>query len=285
MIIRDDIARRKIELMREDVRHGRSGSKPWLDLDVAAFEAYRNGKSDTLPVPHGGQDVGNDVVDTIMMAGIQGENALCLAGGGGQQSAVFSLLGANVTVLDLTPEQLENDQLAARHYGYEVTTIQGDMRDLSGLPEAHFARVYQPISTLFVPDLREVYCGVARVLKSGGLYFADHAVPLLYMAEHKAWDGTGYALHVTEPYVRGAILETADGKKNYLEGESFSEFHHLLSDIINGLIAEGLRIYGIWENPRPDSGPPLSDLEPGSEEHRERYIPYGLSVIAQREDA
>ena len=79
------------------------------------------------------------------------------------------------------------------------------------LPEDHqgvssFAKVYQPISTLFVPDLRRVYSGVARVLEPGGLYFADFAVPLLLMAEHKGWDGTGYALRITEPYVRGEIL-------------------------------------------------------------------------------
>ena len=89
----------------------------------------------------------------------------------------------------MTPEQLELDQLAARYYGYQVTTIQGDMRDLSALPTGGFDRVYQPISTLFIPDLREVYVGVARVLKPGGLYLSDYAVPLLHMAGKKAWDG------------------------------------------------------------------------------------------------
>ena len=156
------------------------------------------------------------------------------------------------------------------------------MRDLLGLPEAHYDRVYQPISTLFVPDLREVYWGVARVLKPGGLYSSDYAVPLLYMAENRGWDGKGYTLYITEPYMRGAILETEDEKMNFTEGESYSEFHHLLSDIINGLIAESLTIRCVWENPRPGSGPPVDMLEPGSDSHRDRYMPFGLSVIAQK---
>ena len=269
--IKDEIARRKLELLREDVREGNDYTKPWLDLDVEAYRSYRERETSILPKPHC-----DDVVHRIMMEDVQGKNVLCLAGGGGQQSAVFFLLGANVTVLDLTPEQLESDELAARHYGYTVTTIQGDMRDLSGLPEAHYDRVYQPISTLFVPDLREVYREVAQVLKPGGLYSADYAVPLLYMAEDRGWDGKGYTLHITEPYMRGAILETEDERMNFTEGESYSEFHHLLSDIINGLIAEGLAIRGVWENPRPGSE------HTGSDSHRDRYIPFGLSVVAQR---
>jgi len=218
----------------------------------------------------------------MMMEGVQGMEVLCLAGGGGQHSAVFALLGAHVTVLDLTPEQLERDRQAAQHYGYAVTTIQGDMRDLSALPSDHFDRVYQPISTLFVPDLHEVYAGVARVLKRGGLVLSDYAVPLLYMAQDKGWDGGGYTLYVSEPYVRGAILETEDGRLNYSQGTSYSEFHHLLSDMINSLISEGLQIRGLWENPRPDSGLPVEDLEPGSEAHRARYLPYGLRIVAEK---
>jgi ubiquinone/menaquinone biosynthesis C-methylase UbiE len=218
-----------------------------------------------------------------MMRHVVGKSVLCLAGGGGQQSAVYGLLGADVTVFDLTPEQLEADRRAAEHYGYSIQTIQGDMRDLSALSTAYFDRVHQPISTLFIPDLRELYAGVARVLKPGGLYHSQYAVPLLYMAETKPWDSEGYTLHVTQPYVRGAILETEDGKLNFAEGQSFSEFHHLLSDIINGQIAAGLAIRGVWENPRPDAGPRLDQLTPGSDEHRERFLPFGLSVLARRE--
>jgi len=105
------------------------------------------------------------------------------------------------------------------------------------------------------------------------------------MAQQKPWDGEGYTLYVTQPYVRGHILETEDGRMNFSEGQSFSEFHHLLSDIINGHIAEGFAISGVWENPRPDTGPPVEDLEPGSDEHKNRFLPFGLAVVARRTDA
>jgi len=277
MIIKDEIARRQLEIVRQEIKEGAFFTKPWFDLDIEAYRAYREGRTSVLPKPYC-----DDPIDRMMMGKVQGKKVLCLAGGGGQQSAVFSLLGADVTVLDLSPEQLDSDQAVARHYGYEVTTIQGDMRDLSMLPAEFFDRVYQPISILFVPNLREVYSGVARVLKQGGLYFTDYCVPLLQMAEMKGWDGRGYTLYITESYIRGSILETEDKKLNFTKGVSFSEFHHLLSDIINGLIAEGLTIRCLWENPRPDSGPSLDELEPGTEKHQERFLPFGLSVIAER---
>ena len=271
----DEVARINLAEFRRAIKNGEEYTLPWLDLDVDAYRAYRKGEVASLPKPYC-----DDPADRLLMEGVQGLNVLCLAGGGGQQSAVYTLLGANVTVFDLVPEQLEADQVAARHYGYRVTTIEGDMRDLSSLPSASFDRVHQPISTLYVPDLRPVYAGVARVLKPGGLYRADYTFPLLYMAEGRPWDGNGYGLYVTQPYRSGAILETEEKRMNFNEGVSFGEFHHMLSDILNGLIAEGLSILGVWETPRPGSAPALETLDPGSEAHRARYLPFGISVVA-----
>ena len=280
IIVKDEIARRNLELARiARQNEGKGlGGLPYLDLDAKAYMDYREGK---LPKPPG-QDDNPDTV--LMKRDLEGKEVLCLAGGGGQQSVEFSLLGAKVTVFDLTPEQLELDQLAAEHYGHEIMTIQGDMRDLSGLPSNRFDRVYQPISSLFVPDMREVYRGVAKVLKPDGLYYSSYTYPRLYMAEKKGWDGEAYVVRLSQPHVSGRILEReSDDLMNFDEGTFFGEFNHLLSDIINGQIAEGLRIVGVWENPRPHEYE-YSKLTPGSEEHEQSILPYGLSVIGQLVD-
>src|SRR4051812_36006400 len=56
---------------------------------------------------------------------LSGKEVLCLAGGGGNQSAAFALLGANVTVFDISEAQLERDRLAAAHYHINIKTVQG----------------------------------------------------------------------------------------------------------------------------------------------------------------
>ncbi len=273
----DDFARTNRATFAREKREGKPWTIPWLDLDRAAYQACREGRAVALPEPFG-----SDPVDRVMMHGVKGKRVLCLAGGGGQQSAVFSLLGAQVTVFDLTPEQLEGDAQAAAYYCCPVTMIQGDMRDLSCLPAGHFERVYQPISTIFVPDLKEVYAGVWRVLKPGGLYSSDYGFPLLYLANHIEWDGQGYCLQVSNPYRRGTVLENEAGELSLSQGSFIGEFHHLLSDILNGLIETGFTLRGVWENPRPGSTQNLDELEPGSEAHRNQFLPFGISVIAEK---
>src|SRR5512133_452608 len=107
----DEIARINREVTTREKAEGALYTIPWLNLDVPALTACRNGEG-PLPPPYG-----SDPVDRLMMADVNGKQVLLLAGGGGQQSAVFSLLGACVTVLDLTPGQLEGDAVASKHYG------------------------------------------------------------------------------------------------------------------------------------------------------------------------
>ena len=88
---------------------------PWLDLETETVLQYANGQLEQVP----------ETLFIIRPPGIlinlSGKDVLCLASGGGQQSVVLSLLGARVTVVDLTKGQLEGDREAAAHYGYDVT--------------------------------------------------------------------------------------------------------------------------------------------------------------------
>ena len=113
-------------------------SRPKLDLDEASAR---------------------EMVDEAGLLGdVRGKRLLVLAGGGGQQSAALGLLGAHITVLDLSDEQLANDRRAADHYGLCPVLLQGDMRDLSRFDEDAFEIVYQPFSINFVPDVRPCFC-------------------------------------------------------------------------------------------------------------------------------
>jgi SAM-dependent methyltransferase len=102
-----------------------------------------------------------------LLGDVSGKDVLCLAGGGGQQAVAFALNGAHVSVFDISAGQLERDQQAACHYGYPISTFQGDMRDLEVFEVDSFDIVSQPYSLNFVPDCREVFAQVTRVLRPG----------------------------------------------------------------------------------------------------------------------
>ena len=70
------------ERWEEVVKEGAGCTRPYLELDVEAFRAYREGETRVLPKP-----CCDDPADRTVMATARGRDVLCLGAGGGQQSA------------------------------------------------------------------------------------------------------------------------------------------------------------------------------------------------------
>src|SRR5512141_832689 len=155
-------------------------SRPWLDLTPETARARLDEHGELKDFP------------------LAGRRVLCLASGGGQQSAAFALLGAQVSVLDLTATQLERDREAAAHYGLQVETIQGDMRDLSMFADDSIDLVWHAHSINFIPDAGTVFKEAARVLRPGGYYRMSCSNPFVMAIDERDWDGKGYPL--SRPY-------------------------------------------------------------------------------------
>jgi SAM-dependent methyltransferase len=204
---------------------------------------------------------------------IAGKKVLCLASGGGQDSAAFGLLGAEVTVMDLSDIQLERDRQAAAHHSLQIEIVQGDMRDLSRLPNNIFDLVWQPYSVNFVPTVEPVYQGVARILKPGGIYYMQFANPFVQSVDDEAWDGSAYPLN--RPYIDGDDIthyfpqwdvDQDDGSTVKLD--SPYEFRHNLSTVLNTMAQNGFIFLHLQEymlkdeNPEPGSWPHFTQVAP-----------------------
>jgi SAM-dependent methyltransferase len=258
----DEIAIVNTARWEEVVKEGAGCTRPWLDLDVEAFRAYREGETTRQPRP-----CCDSPADLAVMATANGKDVLCLAAGGGQQSALFSLLGARVTVLDICEGQLEGDRKAATHYGYDVTTIQGDMRDLSDLADDSFDLVYGT-GTCYIRDVHEVFVGVARVLRREGIYRADFNNPYTEFVDHTDWDGVGY--RITRPY----------GQRERRRPDGMIEFRNYLDEVFNGLLDTGFSIQRVFAAP-PTL--PSREHQPGSYRHCGAFIHGGYTVLARKE--
>jgi 2-polyprenyl-3-methyl-5-hydroxy-6-metoxy-1,4-benzoquinol methylase len=259
----DDIAKYNSDRWNAMARAQAIFTRPWLDLTP---------------------DNAQQRFDPELRLGeLAGKDVLCLAGGGGQQSAALALLGATVTVVDLSEAQLERSREAAAHYGHPVTTLQGDMRDLSRLGAAAFDVVLHPHSLNFVPDARVVFAQVARVLRPGGLYHFNCANPCFSGVQAGDWDGRGYPLR--EPYVQGYEATYADEPwvfRGELPSETIharKEFRHTLSTLINGLIDQGFSIRHVAEQ---TIGEPDATAAPGTDEHFSAIAPPWLAFWSTR---
>jgi SAM-dependent methyltransferase len=204
---------------------------------------------------------------------VAGKQVLCLASGGGQDSVAFGLLGAQVTVLDLSDVQLERDRQAAEHHGLKISTYQGDMRDLSIFANDSFDIIWQVYSLNFVPSVAPVFREVWRVLRPGGIYFVQFANPFVHAVDDDAWDGSAYPL--THAYIDGEDLtkyfpdwdvKQPDGTKVKLPGPH--EFRHTLGTVMNTLVSKGFIFLGLWEWIKNDPSP-----EPGSWAHFTQIAP------------
>jgi len=220
-----------------------------------------------------------------LLGDVRGKRVLLLGGGGGQQSAAFGFLGAQVTVIDLSDGQLEKDRLVAAHYGYDLNIQQGDMRDLSRFADASFDIVWQPYSINFVPDVRPVFAGAARVVQPGGWYVVMWHNPFTQAVDDAGWDADhGYPLK--HPYRDGEIdqsvfenpnwtVDTEDGKRVEVTGPR--EFRHTMRTFLNSLIDSGFVIRHFSEHRTWDENP-----EPGSWEHYKLVSPPYLTVWTKR---
>jgi SAM-dependent methyltransferase len=244
----DPVAQYNIERWTALVHHNAIFTRPALELNASTARSL--------------------VDPEARLGDLSGQQVLCLASGGGQQSVAFALLGAIVTVVDLSAAQLEQDRLAAAHYKMDIQTVEADMRDLSQLEPSAFDLVYQPYSINFVPDPTIVFGEVARMLRPEGIYNLQCANPCFAGLVAEDWDGQGYPLRL--PYVQGEPIEY-DDEPWVFRGEMPSEmihrpreYRHTLGTLINGLTSRGFLILNMEEE---YLGIPDFQAAPGTTEH------------------
>jgi ubiquinone/menaquinone biosynthesis C-methylase UbiE len=176
---------------------------------------------------------------------------LCLASGGGQQGPTLAAAGARVTVFDNSPKQLEKDRLVADREGLELTTIQGDMQDLSVFGDQSFDFIFHPVSNIFIPDVEQVWREAYRVLKFEGTLLAGMLNPIEYTVDRQLEEQGVYQMKHALPYSDLTSITAEERIQLYGEDEPI-EFSHTLETLIGGQTAAGFVIVDFYESYRRD---------------------------------
>jgi SAM-dependent methyltransferase len=190
---------------------------------------------------------------------LKGADVLCLASGGGQQGPVLAALGANVTVFDNSPSQLKQDQLVAEREALVLRTVEGDAADLSTFADESFDLVFNPVSTVFMADVRAVWRECYRVLRHGGVLMTGSMNPVHYIFDLFKTDEGVLEVAYSIPYSDVTSLSEAD-REEYLKKGLPLEFGHSLTDLLGGQCSAGFMITDLYEDVMLDS--PLGKYHP-----------------------
>lgn len=224
-----------------------------------------------------------DPLSTVDAAGwlgksISGRHLLCLAAGGGRQSALYAAAGAIVTVVDLSGSMLELDRRVAAERGYSLRLLETSMDDLSMLRNGEFDIVIHPVSTCYLPGLGRVFAEVARVTRAGGIYVSQHKQPTSLQATTDPSSQGGYRLqhryYRTEP-IPPSSTETSVSRR--LREPGAMEYLHRWEQLVGGMCRAGFVIEDLSE--------PLhakQDAQPSSFADRANYIAPYVRIKARR---
>ena len=188
---------------------------------------------------------------------LKGLDTLCLACGGGQQGPVLAAAGANVTVFDNSPRQLDQDKSVAEREGLEIRLVEGDMRNLSIFEDETFDFIFHPVSNLFIHEIRPVWREAYRVLRHGGTMLSGFMNPVFYIFDWEKAEQVVMEVKHKLPYADSDHPEVA--AKLIAEGDAL-EYSHTLTDQLGGQMDAGFHVIGLYEDQH--SGSAVSEYTP-----------------------
>lgn len=203
---------------------------------------------------------------------LKGKNVLCLASGGGWQSILYASMGANVTVVDISPAMLLLDIREADRRNLQIKTIEASMDKLPMLADATFDIVHQPVSSCYIADVIPLYQEVARLLRTDGIYISQHKTPTSLQITHR--DERDRYVVGLKYYQNKSLPLTKD--VSYREAGTV-EYLHRWEQLVGGLCQTGFVIEDLCEPLRADETAPAGDFK-----HRGCFVAPYLRIKARR---
>lgn len=179
---------------------------------------------------------------------LTGCKILGLASGGGQQGPILAAAGATVTVFDNSPAQLAQDRSVADRDNLQLTTVLGDMANLSCFADASFDLIFHPVSNCFIPDPEPVWREAFRVLKPGGSLLSGFMNPDYYVFDYQKAEQENL-LDARHPLPYNDLSDlTKTELATQLEDGDPLEFSHCMDTLVGGQMAAGFHLLGFYED-------------------------------------
>ena len=176
---------------------------------------------------------------------LKDKKVLLLAGGGGQQGPILAAAGADVTVFDNSPKQLEQDRMVAERDNLNIKTVHGNVQDLSVFADESFDFIMQLVGC-WVDSILPVWKEAYRVLKKGGVMISGLVNPIEFLFDLERLEKGELVVRHKIPYSDLTSLDKDEFER--LTASEGIAFGHTLHDQIQGQIDAGFLIAGFYED-------------------------------------
>lgn len=218
----------------------RNGNRWSIAVSEDVITKARNGDLEIVLTP--AKNIPKD-----WLGDLRGKSVLGLASGGGQQGPVLAAAGADVTILDLSPEQLEQDAHCAKAFDLKIRTVESPASDLSAFSDRSFDMIVNPVSNCFFPELPPVWRECARVLKPGGILLFAFCNPINFLFDREKANQNEFLLKYKIPYADHTSLSESE-QARFIYPEAPIEFSHSLTDQMAELMRSGFVIEDMYED-------------------------------------
>lgn len=212
------------------IKAGWEWGKP---IDHSTYLQAKKGQWDVVLTP-------TKKVPHAWFGGLKGKELLGLASGGGQQMPIFAALGANCTVFDYTPAQLDSERLVAKREGYAINIIQGDMSKPLPFPDNAFDIIFFPVSNVYIEEAKPVFKECYRILRQGGRLLSglDNGVNFMTDDDEKEIKNHLPFNPLKNPEQMTQLNQHDDG----------IEFSHTLDEQIGGQLEARFHLLSLYED-------------------------------------
>lgn len=202
-------------------------------IDHETFVNAKKGNWEVLLTP-------TKIVPKEWFEGLQGKKILGLACGGGQQMPIFTVAGAECTVLDYSEKQLENDRMVAEREGYSIEIIKADMTKPLPFADESFDLIFHPVSNDYVREVCPIFKECYRVLKKGGILLAGLSNELNFVV------GEDEKSIVWKMPFDPTVNE--DQREFLAADDCGMQFSHTLEEQIGGQLKAGFRLVDLYDD-------------------------------------
>lgn len=202
--------------------------EPHLKSDFYFVEEFLHGRTSL------------NTIELELLGDVKGKEILHLQCHFGQDSISLSRMGAKVTGIDLSDKAIETAKNLAQKCGTDTEFIVSDVYDLPNVLDQKFDIVYTSYGTIgWLPDLEKWAKVISHFLKPGGKFVFVEFHPVVWMFDDD-FTFVKYNYFNEKPIVETHEGTYADQSANIVQ--DYVMWNHPLSDVLNNLIKEDLKI-------------------------------------------